>query len=145
MKPAFNRIARRKLLRSGALLGMLLTACYSPQALAQANPPTPAGVQKLSDFIYRVWASNPTAQRGTLQLIDVQKGAVLYEERSARVSFGQQFNLRQLPDGHYAFVVKLGQQQYRYPLTMQTTSQRSCDLQPEPAPAAPSLTTALAK
>lgn len=115
----------------GATLALLNTAPLRAQGTGQ-----PVGVKKVADFSYRVWASNPAAQRGTLQLVDAETGAVLYEENSTRASFGQQFNVRNLPDGNYAFVVKLGPQRYRYPLRLHTTAQRSAELSADTARAA---------
>jgi hypothetical protein len=132
MKNQFERTAARpgqliSTLVLGAMLGL------TQPARAQETP-MPAGVVKIADFSYRVWASNPTAQRGKLQLVSTADGKVLYEERSSSVSFGRRFDIRYLPDGQYAFVVKLGKQQYRYGLNVQTTSQRSSVLSAGPLP-----------
>lgn len=75
-------------------------------------------------------------QPGRLQLVDAGTGAVLYNELNSQVSFGQRFNVRDLPDGRYAFVVSLGRQQYRYALSLRTTAQRSAELTAEAVPAA---------
>jgi hypothetical protein len=95
-------------------------------ALAQSAPP--AGVTKLNDFSYLVWASNPKAQPGKLQLVNRQSGSILYQEYSSGISFGQKFNVSGLPDGQYAFVVKIGGQKFSYPLSLRTTVQRSAEL-----------------
>jgi hypothetical protein len=110
----------------GAPLSLSFPHALQAQTLA---PPVPAGVRQMADFTYLVWASNPAAQRGQLQLVDTQNGGILYQQSSAAVSFGQKFNVRSLPDGHYAFIVKLGPRQYRYALTLRTTTQRSSTLQ----------------
>ena len=93
----------------------------------------PAGVQQLSNFAYRVWASNPTAQRGRVQLVELGTGRVLYEERSTAVSFGQKFDVSQLPDGRYAFVVHVGPQKFSYSLHLRTAATRSAELRADTA------------
>ena len=102
------------------------TALAMPAQAQQVGPP--AGVQQLSDFAYRVWASNPAAQRGQVQLVDLTTGHVLFEERSSAVSFGQKFNVSQLPDGRYAFVVHVGPQKFSYSLHLRTAATRSAEL-----------------
>ena len=119
VQPAFFRRA--------ALAATLLSAAVAAPARAQqANPP--AGVQQLTDFTYRVWASNPAVQRGVVQVVDLDGHRVLYEVRSSAVSFGQQFDVSQLPDGRYAFVVRVGPQTYRYALRLRTAATRSAEL-----------------
>lgn len=114
-------------LRRAALSATLLCATLAvPAAAQQASPRT--GVQQLPDFTYRVWASNPAVQRGQVQVVDLGSGRVLYEERSSAVSFGGRFDVSQLPDGHYAFVVKVGSQQFRYALNLRTAATRSAEL-----------------
>ena len=93
------------------------------------------GVQKVSEFSYRVWVSNPAAQAGRLQLVSLRTGEVLYRESSSRVSFGQRFDVHGLPDGQYAFEVKLGPEKYRYVLNLGTTSLRTAELSAGPLPA----------
>lgn len=119
--------ARRGWLRSALLLGATLHLLNAAPLRAQGTG-QPVGVKKVADFSYRVSASNPAALRGTLQLVNSETGAVLYEEFSIKPTFGQQFNVRNLPDGNYAFVVKLGSQRYRYALRLRTTAQRSAEL-----------------
>jgi len=109
------------------VLALALLAAPNHPAHAQTVAP-PMGVQQTAPFSYRVWASNPGAQPGTLRLINASTGAVLYQEYSARPSFGRKFNVSNLPDGSYAFVVTLGRQQFRYALRLRTTSQRSAEL-----------------
>jgi hypothetical protein len=104
---------------------LLLNAALAQPARAQHQP---AGVQRLNDFTYRVWASNPAVQPGRVQLVDLSSGRVLYEERSSAVSFGQKFNVSQLPDGRYAFVVNVGPQKFSYALHLRTAATRTAEL-----------------
>lgn len=105
---------------------LLLGATFALGSAAPAQAPltnAPVGVEKMADFRYRVWVSNPAAQPGRLQLVDAGTGAVLYNELNSQVSFGQRFNVRNLPDGRYA-------------LSLRTTAQRSAELTAEAVPAA---------
>ena len=114
--------------RRTCIAGALLLGVSRPPAAHAQQAGAPAGVQRLSDFSYRVWASNPASQRGLLQVVDADGQRVLFEERSAAVSFGRLFDMSQLPDGHYAFVVQVGSQQFRYSLNLNTTARRSAEL-----------------
>lgn len=124
------------------LASALLTLGLSRPAQAQ-EPGPPAGVQKITAESYRVWVSNPGALPGRLQLVNTTTGALLYEEASFKVSFGRRFDVRNLPDGEYAFVVKLGKEQYRYTLALRTTSQRSAELSANATAARPAASAGL--
>ena len=130
MKNLFVHGASRRGWRRSALLLVLGATLHLSSAapLRAQSTGQPVGVKKMAEFSYRVSASNPAAQRGTLQVVNTETGAVLYEEFSANPTFGRQFNVRNLPDGNYAFVVKLGPQRYRYALRLRTTAQRSAEL-----------------
>lgn len=124
MKTPFASFALRRaaLVVASATGAALATPVQAQQAGA------PAGVQQVSDFAYRVWASNPTAQPGQVQLVELSTGRVLYEERTKAVSFGQKFDVSQLPDGRYAFVVNVGPRKFSYSLNLRTAAVRSAEL-----------------
>ena len=143
MKNSFVPVAARRGRLGAALLQSSSLGLALTQPAQAQQPVSPAGVEKMSDFSYRVWASNPAAQPGRLQLLNAATGTLLYEEYSSKVSFGRKFNVRDLPDGQYAFVVKLGKQQYRYTLNLHTTSQRSAELSAAATPTGRHLATAL--
>jgi hypothetical protein len=82
-----------------------------------------AGVEKVSDFSYRVWACNPAGKPGAIRLVD-KKGLIYYEQFSSAVNFGRQLNFSNLPGGEYALLVKIGRETHRFDLNMKSESRR---------------------
>ena len=103
------------------LLGSTLFLLTLGSAVAQDAPFQAAGVTKLSDFHYRVWACNPKAVHGSVRLL-ATGGKTLYDQYSANVNFGQSFDLSQLPEGNYEFLVTVAGEPHRFPLTVQTVA-----------------------
>ncbi|GAA4390791.1 hypothetical protein GCM10023186_39380 [Hymenobacter koreensis] len=97
-------------------------------ATAQQAPAQPVTVAQTADFVYTVRVSNPARQLGRLQLVRTTDGAVLYQKSSSDGSFGEKLNVRNLADGRYALVVKLGTDTHRFGLDLQTTQTRSASL-----------------
>ncbi|GAC1591897.1 MAG: hypothetical protein NVS3B25_11790 [Hymenobacter sp.] len=138
--------ARGGRLGSALLLGAALTLFSAGPARAQ-DAPTPvqeaphwAGVNKISDFHYTVWGCNPAAVKGSVRLMDAN-GNILYQQNYSGVSFGRTFNIGQLPDGQYEFVVTVGKEPHRFPLSVQSLPERSdqplriAQISPELSPA----------
>lgn len=117
------------------LLSVLLGLCATPAVRAQESSRW-AGVEKAGELSYRVWACNPGCQRGQVQLVDAEH-RVLFEQFSSAVSFGQNLNLRELPDGRYTFVVTIGREVHRFGLALSSTQQRVAVLGDDQLPASP--------
>ena len=115
--------AHRGPLSTLLLLGATLSLLTLGSAVAQDAPYQQAGVTKLSDFHYRVWACNPKAAHGSVRLLDASR-KVLYDQYSSNISFGQSFDISQLSEGKYEFLVMVGGEPHRFPLTVQTVTAR---------------------
>jgi len=120
--------------RAILLLSVLLGLCAAPVAQAQETSRW-AGVEKTGELSYRVWACNPAAQHGQVQLVDASQ-RVLYEQFSSAVNFGNKLNLRELPDGAYTFVVVIGHDVHRFGLQLSSTRQRLAALGDDQLPGA---------
>lgn len=134
-----TRWGQQRLVR---VLSVLLGLCATPAVRAQESSRW-AGVENAGELSCRVWACNPGCQRGQVQLVNA-KHRILYEQLSSAVSFGQSLNLRELPDGRYAFVVTIGRAVHRFGLELSSSQQRVAALgddqlpvSPRPANAAP--------
>ncbi|UYZ58243.1 hypothetical protein [Hymenobacter latericus] len=90
-------------------------------SMAQSPSGQPVYVDKVADFTYLVRVSNPAQRAAKVQLVRLRDGNVLYQGSSSRPSFGEKINVGSLPDGHYAFVVRIGNETHRYALDLQTT------------------------
>lgn len=115
--------ARRGRLSALLLLGATFSLLTLGPAVAQNAPYQSAGVTKLSDFRYRVWACNPKAVHGSVRLLDADR-TVLYNQNSTDTNFGRNFDISQLPEGNYEFLVMVAGEPHRFPLTVQTTTAR---------------------
>lgn len=111
--------AHRGPLSTLLLLGATLSLLTLGSAVAQDAPFQVAGVVKQSDLHYRVWACNPKAVHGSVRLLDAG-GNVLFAQHSADVNFGRNFDVSQLPEGKYEFLVTVAGESHRFPLTVQT-------------------------
>lgn len=122
----------KTLLKQGSRL-LLVAACaglgFTQVAQAQSSArPQPVSVAKLGDFTYLVRVSNPHFQKGELQVVRLSDNAVLYDKFTNKPVFGSKLNVQQLPDGEYAFVVKVGKDVTRYTLNIHTTIERAARL-----------------
>jgi hypothetical protein len=125
MKPFLS--TSRKLLPLLSLAALCLAEPVFAQR-AEETSPQPVGIERVDTFRYLVRISNPALQKARLQLVRLSDSVVLYEENSASATFGQQLNVQSLPDGQYAIVVRVGPEQYRYTLQLQTETHRTTDL-----------------
>lgn len=106
-----------------------LTAAVAAQAQPNTEPrPQPVCIDQVGDFSYLVRVSNPALERGELRLVRQSNGAVVYQHHSRGLNFGQRLNVRNLPDGQYAFVVKLGSKTYNYTLDIHSSYNRASRL-----------------
>ncbi|WP_426060565.1 hypothetical protein [Hymenobacter sp. B1770] len=129
MKNLFSPVAARSgWLGSLLLLGALLGFLPGSSAQAQIAIADWACVNKVDDFKYVVSGSNPSSLPGTVRLVD-DAGHILYTKRSSDINFGQKFDISQLPDGKYKFLVTVGKETQSFALDLQTIPPRS--LQPE--------------
>lgn len=111
----------------------LLTACTglfsTSVALAQSSArPQPVNVDKVGDNSYLIRVSNPQRQMSELKVIRTKDNAVLFEKYTKRPAFGSRLNVRELPDGEYAFLVKTGKDVTRYTLDIHTKTERTTRL-----------------
>jgi hypothetical protein len=53
---------------------------------------------------------------------------VLFHEYSRRNALGYVFNMEQMPNGRYDFLVRVGKKRYRYALDIHATSLRTASL-----------------
>jgi hypothetical protein len=113
---------------AGGLLMSLLVLGKSQLATAQQASGEPVCVEQVGDFVYVVRVSNPAQVPGRLQLVRAADGTVLYQKTSTAASFGDKLNVRNLADGRYAVVVKLGAATRRFALDLHTTQTRSAQL-----------------
>lgn len=112
---------------------LLLAACAglgttrSAQAQTDSRP-QPVCIDQVGDFSYLVRVSNPARAQGEVQLISLRNNAVLYQQYSKGCVFGNRINVRELPDGQYAFLVKVGAQTYNYTLDIHSSRNRTARL-----------------
>lgn len=125
MKPFLS--TSRKLLPLLSVAAISFGNPVQAQSSAETKP-QPVGIERIDTFSYLVRISNPALQKARLQLVRLSDSVVLYEESSANATFGQKLNVQSLPDGQYAIVVRVGPQQYRYTLHLQTETHRTTDL-----------------
>ncbi len=110
--------------RRGTVL--LLSACLGvlgTQVARAQEGPQQAGVNKVGEQSFQVWAYNPDGRYGRVQLVD-NSNNVLFEEGSSAIHFGSRLNVGDLPDGHYVFMVRIGREEHRFGLQLHSTSQR---------------------
>lgn len=117
----------RKLLPLLSGAAICFAAPVQAQSLEEVTP-QPVGIERVDTFSYLVRISNPALQKARLQLVRLSDSKVLYEENSAKATFGQKLNVQSLPDGQYAILVRVGPEQYRYTLQLQTETHRTTDL-----------------
>ena len=139
MKNLLTAAARGGRLACVLLAGVLLSPGLATPSWAQ-DAPRWAGVEKVSDLSYRVWACNPTAKPGFIRLVDA-KGLIYYEQYSSAVNFGRQLNVGALPNGEYALLVKVGKETHRFNLNMKSESRRWAEVTSPTAPADRNLVT----
>ncbi len=108
------------------LLSALLGVFSAQAALAQEGPRT-AGVDKIGELTYRVWACNPASRRGRVQLVDASN-KVWYELVSTAPSLGRVLNVAELPDGRYEFIMKIGREEHRFGLNLRSTEVRLAEV-----------------
>lgn len=123
MKTLLKQAPRLLLVAACASLGFTQAA----QAQSSARP-QPVCVDKVGDFTYLVRVSNPRFQKGELQVVRLADNAVLYDKLTNKHVFGSKLNVKELPDGEYAFVVKVGKDVTRYTLDIHTTVERAARL-----------------
>ena len=112
---------------------LLVAACaslgFTQAAQAQSSVrPQPVAVDKVTDFTYLVRVSNPMFQRGELKVVRLSDNTVLYNQFTNKPVFGSKLNVRDLPDGEYAFIVKVGKDITRYTLDINTKMERTARL-----------------
>ncbi|HEX8326352.1 MAG TPA: hypothetical protein VF629_02340 [Hymenobacter sp.] len=139
MKNLLSVAARGGRLAFVLLAGVLLSLGVATPGRAQ-DAPRWAGVEKVTDMSYRVWACNPTAKPSFIRLVD-KKGLIYYEQFSSAVNFGRQLNVGELPNGEYALLVKVGKETHRFDLRVKSESRRWAEVTTSPAPADRSLAT----
>lgn len=137
MKTFFLHVAGRFGRRSLVMLSMLLAWGFGRPTSAK-EPFQPAGVERISDFSYLVWASNPAAKFGSVCLVS-EDGRTLYQQYSHDISFGRKLNVADLPDGKYGIVVRIGKDLHRFDLTLQSTSKRWSEVKAVTTPTDPAL------
>ncbi|KAA9333004.1 hypothetical protein F0P96_08445 [Hymenobacter busanensis] len=123
----------KTLLQTAAALLFVAGSSLGLTSAAQAETPSAQRVyvDQVGDRVYTVRVSNPTLQRGRVQLVRLSDNKLLYQGISSRPSFGRKLNVQELPDGQYAFVVKLGAETHRIDLNLQTAStERVAELHP---------------
>ncbi|ALD22261.1 hypothetical protein [Hymenobacter sp. DG25A] len=123
MKTLLKQAPRLLLVAACASLGFTQAA----QAQSSARP-QPVCVDKVGDFTYLVRVSNPHFKKGELQVVRLSDKAVLYEKFTDKPVFGSKLNVKELPDGEYAFVVKVGKEVTRYTLDLHTETERKANL-----------------
>ncbi|MCC3156223.1 hypothetical protein LJ737_03190 [Hymenobacter sp. 15J16-1T3B] len=105
-----------------ACLGLVGT---SLPARAQAvGRPQPVCIDQVGPFSYLVRVSNPSRQQGELQLLSMANNKLLYQQYSRGTVFGNRLNVQELPDGQYAFLVKVGKKTYNYTLDIHSSRER---------------------
>ncbi|GAA4390768.1 hypothetical protein [Hymenobacter koreensis] len=125
MKTLAQQASRFLFLAAFAALGLAPAA----QATTPDQPrPQPISVQQVADYTYVVRVSNPTLERSQVQLVRLSNNTVLFRKSHNGPAFGHKLNVEQLPDGEYAFEVKVGKQTHRYTLDIHTQMQRSARL-----------------
>jgi hypothetical protein len=139
MKNLLSVAARGGRLAFVLLAGVLLSLGLAAPSMAQ-DAPRWAGVEKVTDMSYRVWACNPTAKPGFIRLVD-KKGLIYYEQFSSAVNFGRQLNVGELPNGEYTLLVKVGKETHHFDLNMKSESRRWVEVTSPTAPADRSLVT----
>ncbi|WP_400192955.1 hypothetical protein [Hymenobacter sp. B81] len=121
---------KTSLLQASRLLVLAAVASFglSSAAQAQSAGAKPVSVDQVADFTYLVKVCNPTLQAGQVKLVRMSDNAVLYRSTSYSPTIGKKINFRELPDGQYALVVKVGQDVHRYTLDMHTRMERTSRL-----------------
>ncbi|MBD2723044.1 hypothetical protein [Hymenobacter armeniacus] len=82
----------------------------------------------MTDLSYRVWACNPAAKPGFIQMVD-DKGTVYFEQYSSATNFGRKLNFSELPNGKYTILVKIGYDEHRFSVNMQSSSRQWADVE----------------
>ncbi|WP_303309813.1 hypothetical protein [Hymenobacter sp. BT730] len=118
MKMLLTQAPRLLLVAAIASLGFT-----QPAQAQSALPPQPISVLKVNDFTYIVRASNPQQQRSEVQVVRLSDNTVLYSHSTSKHTFGTKLNVEELPDGEYAFVVKVGKDVTRYTLDLHTEAE----------------------
>ena len=104
------------------------SSARAQQAQQAQQAPIWAGMIKVTDFSYKVWACNPANEPGSIRLIN-DRGATLFNEYSSSINFGQQFNIERLPDGLYSVIVKRGKQKRYFSLHLQSSAKHWAEME----------------
>ncbi|WP_400192958.1 hypothetical protein [Hymenobacter sp. B81] len=110
---------------ASACLGLGLTLPAQAQSPLRPQPVT---VDQVAESTYLVRVSNPRQQRGEVRVVRMRDNATLFSRQTTSHTFGNRLNMRELPDGQYAFVVKVGKDTHNYLLDIHTTVQRTTRL-----------------
>lgn len=121
--------------RAVLLLSALLCLLGGRAARAQEKNSS-AGVYQVHDLTYRVWGCNFASRPSRVQMVD-EKGWVLYEQRSAAINLGGWLDLSGLPDGRYAFLVRIGREEHRFAVQLRSTAQRQAEVSSDQMSATP--------
>ncbi len=125
------------------LLLSALLGSFGPQTARAQEASRVAGVYRTKGLTFRVWGCNFTSQPGRVRLIATDEAdRVLYQQHSSATNLGGQFDLRQLPDGHYAFLIKIGAEEHRFDLHLHSNSERLVEISDDRQPADPRLVSA---
>ncbi|MCR5888186.1 hypothetical protein LRS06_10500 [Hymenobacter sp. J193] len=100
------RYALPHLLALGAL-------CFPHSTQAQQQT-TPVTLETPTAETVRLRIQNPAQQRGSVQVVSVRTGQLLFKENYAAPAYGHRFDFRNLAAGRYALVVRVGEDCYRY-------------------------------
>ncbi|MBG8556391.1 cupredoxin domain-containing protein [Hymenobacter guriensis] len=108
MKTLFVSAARYALPR------LLALGAFSFPHATQAQQETPVTLETPTAETVRIRIQNPAQQRGSVQVVSVQTGQLLFKEQYAAPAYGHRFDFRNLAAGRYALVVRVGKDCYRY-------------------------------
>ncbi|MCC2545394.1 hypothetical protein LJY25_02975 [Hymenobacter sp. BT175] len=138
--PQTSSAARTALRTLVVLAGFVGTFAARPALAQVGQQPQPVAVEKMDETSFRVRISNPQQKAGTLEIVNLANGRTLFKEGYTGVVHGHKFNFRDMQDGKYAVVVKVGKEKFRYELQLQTTTQRTVAMNVTPeSPAAPAV------
>ncbi|MBD2766575.1 hypothetical protein IC235_01555 [Hymenobacter sp. BT664] len=107
-------------LRAALLSGLVLIGSIG-SALAQEGPSVKAKQGNAHSLYLTI--ENPTQQRLQMQVLSLSQPqyTCLVDEVNHQSSYGSQLNFNGMPAGHYAVLLRIGRERYRY--TVQVPSQ----------------------
>ncbi|RTQ48536.1 hypothetical protein EJV47_16320 [Hymenobacter gummosus] len=123
MKTLIISASRLLLLAAGLGLG-----ASQPAAAQSAARPQPVCVDQVGPFSYLVRVSNPSRVWSYIQLTNPKTNQTFFQRYSKGHTFGNRLNVQNLPDGEYAFQVKVGKDVYNYTLDIHSTHDRTARL-----------------